>query len=73
MKSENQKTASNTISNMIIKIVIPIHNKIDKISPPIPSPTEILGVSKVGDAFPIICPLLKFRNFGKLSISPIPL
>ena len=73
IKSENQKTASKTISNTIIKIVIPIHKRIDKINPPIPSPTSIEGVSKVGEAFPIKSPRLKFRNFGKLSINPIPL
>ena len=72
IKSENQKTASKTISKTIIKIVIPIHKSMDKISPPIPSPTSIEGVSNVGEAFPIMSPRLKFRNFGKLSIRPIP-
>ncbi|MGK0413637.1 MAG: hypothetical protein ACJA1B_001845 [Polaribacter sp.] len=57
IKSENQKTASKMISNTIIKIVIPIHKSIDKINPPIPSPTSIEGVSKVGEAFLIISPL----------------
>ncbi len=73
IKNENQKIASKTINNITIRIVIPIHNRIDKIKPPIPSPTSIIGDSKGGEAFSNIVPLLKLLNFGKLSINPIPL
>lgn len=73
IKIENQNTASNTTNRTIKSIVIPIQHKIETINPLIPSPTETPGVSKVGAVCPIISPFLKFLNFGKLSISPIPL
>lgn len=72
IKRENQKTASKTISKTTNKIDITSHNRIDKISPPIPSPTSIEGISIFGEVLDKSV-ALKSRNFGKLSISPIPL
>ncbi len=72
MNKENQKTVSKTISKITNRIDIAIHKTIDKISPPIPSPTSIEGISIVGEALPVKSPVWKFRNLGKLSISPIP-
>lgn len=64
--------ASKTISNTTNRIDITIHNSIDKIRPPIPSPTSIEGIFIAGEAFADKSPVWKFRNFGKLSINPIP-
>ena len=46
MNSENQKTASSTISKITNNIDIAIHSKIDRTIPLIPSPTD--GISIVG-------------------------
>ena len=73
IKRENQNIASSKRSKITNKMLIPIHSNIDKINPPIPSPTETLGVSKVGVVLLINSPLLKFLNFGKSSTSPTPL
>lgn len=73
IKIEIQKTVSKSIKRTKNNIVIPIHSKTDIISPPIPSPTSILGKSGKVPELDIISLVLKFLKFGKLSASPIPL
>jgi len=73
MNSENQKTASKTMSKTTNNIDTAIHNIMDNNSPAIPSPTSTEGMLNVGVVLPVKSPVWKFRNFGKLSISPIPM
>ena len=66
IKIETQKNASNKIRSTKIKIVIPIQSNIDIISPPIPSPTSILGKLGAVPELEINSPVLEFAKLWEV-------